>query len=149
MTPTEQLTKIVTLGRQAMTAWEQMADLRRSLLQQITDPDIDTSELDGYVSVTNRKAKLEVPEIVALRQAIDDAQQKLYASRQEQIYAAQCAVQEAEEQLAQALTTPEIKRMQDELAILEHQHSNSQPELTKGLVVRKSANALLDSTISQ
>lgn len=143
MTPTEQLTEIVQLGRQAMAAWERQGDLRKSLLQQILDPDTDTESLNGFVSVTNRKAKLDVPEIVELRQAIDKAQQQLYSTRQEQIYAAQQALQEADEALAEALATPEIRVMQDRLAILEHEHANDQPELTKGLVVRKTAQALI------
>lgn len=143
LTPLQTLQAIVSVDEKLGENWAARVRLRAELLSQLSDPTVDTSELRGLVTMANRKAKLDLPEIVELRQQIAELQSELYLERQQAIYDKQIEIQLAEEQMAALLHTELIGRLQTELALLEHEHALAQPELTSHVIIKKSARALV------
>jgi hypothetical protein len=139
----DELRGVLTARAYCEAGWADLSAKRISLLSKITDSEIDTSCLNGYVSVANRTAKLDLPELAELRLAIDEARQVLVSENAEAIYAAQIAAQEADEALSSLLTNSDIEAMESAAALLVARHAGDQPERTSSLVVRKRAQSLL------
>lgn len=123
--------------------WNRMAALRIQLAQAVADPAQDTAEISAFVSTGSKMSRLDVPAIAELRASIAAAQQELYDGREAEIYAAQLVLQEADEALAELMTSPAVHDMQLRLAELERQHADSQPERTRFLIIKPSARSLL------
>ena len=145
----DELRAVLSVRAQCEVCWADLTAKRSALLSKITDPNIDTSCLNGYVSVANRTAKLDLPELTELKLAIDEAKQILIEENAEAIYAAQMAAQEADEALSRLMTNDMISEMESKAALLVAQHAASQPERTASLVVRKRSESLLNKQIDE
>ena len=139
----DELRAVLAVRAQCEVGRADLAAKRSALLSKITDPSIDTSCLNGYVSVANRTAKLDLPELTELKLAISEARQLLIEENAEAIYAAQMAAQEADEALSRLMTNDTITEMESRAELMVAQHASSQPERTASLVVRKRSESLL------
>lgn len=124
--PKQILDKLVQLEQRLIETWPVRAKLREALVSAINNPNIDTTCLNGFVSVQNRIAKDRLPELQELEQRLALTKAELAKQNAEEVYKAQLAVQEAEEHLASLLQSRETKQLEYEIALLR------QDELAKG-----------------
>ena len=139
------LQDIVKIQTEWDNTWPRLDSMRKQLATAIADPDIDTGEIQKYVTTANRLCKLDVPEINELKQRIFEKEQEVFNSRSEAIYEAQLEAQIADEKLAALLTDPELEQMRSDLEVLISAHAESKPQQTRSLVFKRGAKLAVNA----
>ena len=100
------LKRIAQLSTEADKLWAEAAELRKSLA---SNGQLD-NEAKRYVTISTR---LDKTYDRAATEKLEEAEAKLYRDRAAEIYQAQLRLQEAEEAMAQVLTTPELEQLRE------------------------------------